>query len=154
MPAHLVRWGALALAPFAFAQALAAAPLPAPSLKLQLSAVDGGALGPAGAQAFVQIGTLAAEPGRGVAAGIVRRQRVAVRIDGAGAHARLSVALATEIPGCVVRVDGQRLSTIPRVIDPVHRMGAAVIHEIEIQIDRGVPAGPFLSDLQWVAETD
>ena len=82
------------------------------------------------------------------------RQSVGLRLDGQYASARVSVALAVETPGCIVRVDGVTLSTVPRMINPVHRVGATVVHEIEMTIPASVPAGAFLSNLQWFAESD
>jgi hypothetical protein len=109
----------------------------------------------AAGDALVHIGSVSARPGAGHRSGaIVVRQRVGLRLDGQYASARVSVALAAETPGCTVRVDGIVLSTIPRVINPVHRVGATVVHEIEMTIPASVPAGPFLSNLQWFAETD
>lgn len=156
MLADLTRWGVRFLAPALFHAFAAAAPaaVPASSLSLHLTALEAGAAGPGASLAHVQLGTLAATPARGRLSAIARRQRVAVRLDGSTAHARLSVALASEMPGWVVRVDGLRLSTIPRIVDPAHRVGATVVHEVEITIDGAAPAGPFLSNLQWVAESD
>jgi hypothetical protein len=145
--------GLLALALLTALPAGAAGPAGAPrspALTLRLSVPE--AAGPAGAHALLPLGSLSAS---GVhQAAIVRRERVAVRLDGAASHARLSVALAAETPGTVVRVNGQRVTTIPRLIAPVHRVGVTVVHVVEIAIDPAVPAGAFLSNLQWTAETD
>jgi hypothetical protein len=103
------------------------------------------------------LGAVAAKRGAGYRNGIVVRQRVAVRLDGppgTPASARLSVALTEETPGCTVRLDGITLSALPRLIDPVHRVGTAVGHEIEVTIPDKVPPGTFLSNLQWLAESD
>lgn len=156
MPATFARWGALLLAPLAFCHATAApsAPLAPAPLSLHLSVLESGSAAPGPGQAYLQIGTVSAAPARNRLGAIVRRQRVAVRLEGTAAHARLSVALANEMPGYVVRVDGLALSTIPRIVAPAHRIGATVFHEVEITIDPGVPAGPFLSNLQWVADSD
>ena len=137
---------------------LAAAAAGAQSITLSPAVVplDAATRGVAAGEAFVDLGTVSARSGDG-RGGIVVRRRVAVRLDaGAGgpASARLSVALATETPGCTVRVDGVTLSTLPRVVDPVHRVGTAVVHEIEVTIPASVPAGSFVSDLQWLAESD
>lgn len=118
----------------------------------------GSAVGiPGGGDAFVDLGTLSADRDAGRGRGIVVRRRVAVRLEGgpgAPAVARLSVALATATPGVTVRVDGVTLSTLPRTIDPVHRVGAPVVHEIEVTIPASVPPGTLLSDLHWVAESE
>jgi hypothetical protein len=109
----------------------------------------------ASGDAFVDFGTVALQSG--TSRGIVVHRRVAVRLDGypgAPASARLSVALTAEAAGCTVRVDGVTLSTLPRMIDPVHRIGSDVVHEIEVTIPTTVPAGTFLSDLQWLAASD
>jgi hypothetical protein len=108
--------------------------------------------GTGGADAHMDLGTLAANPASMRGGSIVVRRRVAVRIDGPGPAARLSVALAVEAPGCTVRVDGLALSTIPRMVDATHRVGAAVVHQLEIHVPRGVPPGAFLTNLQWLAE--
>jgi hypothetical protein len=110
-----------------------------------------------GADTLLDIGPVSAEHRAGRAPAIIVRRRVAVRIDtdrGSAASARLSVALASELPGSTMRVDGMTISTVPRMINPAHRIGSAVVHEIELTIPASVPAGAFASDLQWRAETD
>ena len=145
----------LAAAPTLVAPALAA-PRPA-ELTLGFELLDSAVGLPGSGDALVDLGTLSAPPDARRGRGIVVRRRVAVRIDGgpgAPAVVRLSVALATATPGCIVRVDGVTLSTLPRTIDPVHRVGAPVVHEIEVTIPASVPPGTFLSDLRWVAESE
>lgn len=128
---------------------------PATALTLRLLPLDGAARSDAAGDAFVHIGSVSAHPGPGRKnAPIVVRQRVGLRLDGQYASARVSVALAVETPGCIVRVDGVTLSTVPRMINPVHRVGATVAHVIEMTIPASVPAGAFLSNLQWFAESD
>ena len=128
---------------------------PASALTLRLQPLDGAARSDAAGDAFVHIGSVSAHPAPGRKnAPIVVRQSVGLRLDGQYASARVSVALAVETPGCVVRVDGLTLSTVPRMINPVHRVGATVVHEIEMTIPASVPAGAFLSNLQWFAESD
>ena len=108
-----------------------------------------------GGIAVVDIGSASARPGAG-SSGIVIRRQIGVRLDGqsgAPASTRLSVALAEEIPGCKVRIDGMTLSTVPRLVDQVHRIGTAVVHEIEVTIPPSVPAGIFAINLQWLAES-
>lgn len=111
-----------------------------------------------GSEAFLDFGVVAAKPGTGRQRAIVVRQRVAVRLDGgttgAPVSARLLVALSEETPDCTVRLDGMPLSTLPRLIDTVHRVGTAVVHEIEVTIPPTVPAGTFLGNLQWLAESN
>lgn len=108
----------------------------------------------AGRDAFVDVGHVAARFARGRGDSIVIRRRVALRLDGPGVAARVSVALAAETPGCTVRVDGLAVSSVPRVIQPLHRLGVAVVHDIEMSIPAGVPAGAFLTNMQWIAESD
>jgi hypothetical protein len=85
---------------------------------------------------------------------LIVRQRIALLLEGTGAAARVYVALDADMPGSTVRVDGQPISAIPRLIAPVHRVNAPVTHDIEIQIPPNAPAGPFLTNLQWSAQTD
>jgi hypothetical protein len=144
------------LAAFAlsFPASAATALADAAPLRMRIAVLEGGAAPALDNQAFLPLGALSATPGGNRLAAIVRRERVSVRIDGSAPHVRLSVALAADMPGCEVRVDGRTISSIPRIVDPVHRVGATVVHEIEITFDAGVPAGSFLSNLQWTAESD
>ena len=128
---------------------------PASALTLRLLPLDGAARSDAAGDAFVHIGSVSAHPGPGRKnAPIVVRQSVGLRLDGQYASARVSVALAVATPGCIVQVDGLTLSTVPRMINPVHRVGATVVHAVEMTIPASVPAGAFLSNLQWFAESD
>jgi hypothetical protein len=130
---------------------------PASELTIHFEPLDPGAAGVPGGDAFIDFGTVTARPGAGHGRGILIRRRVAVRLDGpawAPASARLSVALTADTPGCTVRVDGVTLSTFPRTIDPVHRVGTAVVHEIEVTIPASAPPGIFLGDLEWLAESE
>jgi hypothetical protein len=79
-------------------------------------------------------------------------RRVAVRIDGPGPAVRLSVSLAQDIGAASVRIDGLPVSTVPRVIDAMHRVAVSVPHRIEIAVPAGMPPGAFLGQLQWTAE--
>jgi hypothetical protein len=146
---------ACAAGSFPVAPAIAAAPIPgaANTLTLRLIDLDGG--GGAGApEAITHVGTVSARTGRSGRNGIQVRKRIALRLDGPQPSARVSVALGSEMPGSTVRVDGRVITAIPRLIDPVHRVGTSVVHEIELTIPPSVPAGPFLGNLQWFAETD
>lgn len=140
-----------ALASFALA-AHAAPELPSP-LALRLSL-----LGPAAAESRrdlnVNLGALSAMPQAARKRAILVRERIAVRLEGSGGTARVSVALAQETPGTTIRVDGQAVSTLPRVVDAAHRVGATVVHQLEVSIAADAPPGAFLSNLLWVAETD
>ncbi len=144
---HFVTACAAALASGAHA---GSAPLPVP-YSFRFEWLEGGSSGPAG-DGHLDLGTVAASRAAMRNGRTVLTRRVAVRIEGAGPTARLSVALATEAPGCTVRVDGLAISTIPRVVDAAHRVGAPVVHQIEITIPRNVPPGAFLSNFQWQAE--
>jgi hypothetical protein len=84
----------------------------------------------------------------------VVRERIAVRLEGPGSTARVSVALAAIRPGTSVRIDGQLLSATPRVIDPVHRIGATVLHQLEVNIGPDAPPGAFIDQLLWTADSD
>lgn len=127
----------------------------ASAVTIRFVSLDSSTRSAAGSDAFVDFGSVALQTD--VGRSIVVRRRIAVRLDGypgAPASARLSVALRAEAPGCTVRVDGVTLSTLPRIIDPVHRIDTDVVHEIEVTIPTTVPAGTFLSDLQWLAASD
>jgi hypothetical protein len=126
-------------------------------LTFHFRSLDRAAANSLSSDAFIDVGAIAAEHGGGRRRHAVVRERITLRLESgnlAASKARVSVALGSATPGCTVRVDGVTLSTMPRVIDPVHRVGAAVVHEIEMTIPADVPAGPFLNDLQWFAETD
>lgn len=141
----------LAAAALLPAGARAAAP-PAP-LTLQFVPLEPGQGSSRNSDAFVDVGAVSAAPGRRPAP-IKVQQRVGLRLEGPAASARVSVALEAEIAGVAVRVDGLPVTTIPRLIDPAHRIGATVVHRIEITIPAHVPPGNFLSNLQWLAESD
>jgi hypothetical protein len=140
-----------------FAAAAPAAPVGGapPELTLTFVPVDPQVASRAEGEAHLDLGSLvAARPGaRG---GAAVRQRVGVRLDspaGTVAVARLQAFLAIETPGCTVRVDGMTLTAIPRTLDPVHRVGTTVVHEVEIIVPPHVPAGPFASAITWLAES-
>jgi hypothetical protein len=137
--------GAAAAAPTALA--------PEP-IRFAFQVMEGGGVGSPGSDAFLDLGRLSAQAGRGRSPAIVVTRRVALRLDGTASTARVSVALLAETPGATIRLDGVVLSTMPRLVDPVHRVGSTVVHQLEITVPAGVPAGPFLSNLQWLAETD
>lgn len=139
----------LALSAAATAQAI---PSPAGRLQLRFVPLEAATRTIANDQSVVDIGTVSARPRR-VSSAIVVRQRVGVRLEGTQPSARLSVVLSE--PGIgTLRIDGMPVTTIPRVIDPAHRVGTTVAHEIELTIPPEVPAGPFLGNLQWLAEAD
>lgn len=88
---------------------------------------------------------------------ILIRRRLAVRIDGAGGtatSARVSVALSSLTSGCSVRLNGIELSSIPQLVEPLHKLGSSVAHQIELRVPPGVPAGPLLSSIKWIANTN
>lgn len=103
-------------------------------------------------EGHLDLGTLSADRAALRDKRMLLRRRVAVRIDGPGLAARLSIALTDETPGCIVSVDGIALAAVPRVVEPAHRLGTVVVHQLEIRIPDGVPPGPHLSRLQWLAE--
>jgi hypothetical protein len=149
--ANLLVAGSLLLPACAFAQAVGAFA----DLTLELQPVERGAAGVPGG-AVVDVGALSARPGGRGRDGVVR-QRVAVRLEspsGRVAHARLSAQLDAETAGCTVRVDGVVLGVLPRLLDPVHRVGASVVHVVEVTVPAEVAPGPFLSAIRWIAESD
>ena len=84
-------------------------------------------------------------------------ERVALRIDdtaGGNTSARLEAFLTDASPGYSVRIDGILLSTVPRVIDPIHRLGMPVLHDVEVTIDPAAPEGALFRSIEWVAQTD
>jgi hypothetical protein len=140
----------LALASCALA-AQAASDLASP-LVVRLSLL--GAAAPGRGDLSLNLGALSAKPQASRKRAILVRERIAVRLEGSRGMARVSVALAQDTPGTVIRVNGQPVSTMPRVIDAAHRVGATVVHQLEVSIAADAPAGAFLSNLLWVAETD
>ena len=134
--------------------AAAAIPRAAGALTLQLVAVEGGGSSAAGADAVIDVGAVSARARSEGKGPILVRRRVGLRLDGPYASARVSVALAVDMPGYAVRVDGRTITVVPTVINAVHRVGVTVVHDIELTIPATVPAGVFLGNLQWLAETD
>jgi hypothetical protein len=126
---------------------------PVPALRMQLSVLSHPSSG-AGDDARLDLGTLSARGDGRSAPRIVVHESVAVRLEGATGAARVSVALTQDTPGCTVRVDGQLVTTVPRVVDPAQRIGATVVHQLELTIARDASAGAFLNQLQWSADTD
>jgi hypothetical protein len=153
MRAALGPWLLASLVALASAPATAAEPLAQSTLQMHLSVLSPRG-GGAGAQAALNLGTVSAVGSGRKKPAIVLRERVAVRLDGKATTARLSVALAQDLPGSTVRVNGQTISMVPRLIHPAHPVGTTVVHQLEITIADDVPAGAFLNNLQWVAETD
>lgn len=143
-------FGALLASPaVASAQAI---PSPAGRLQLRFVPLEATTRTIGNDKGVLDIGTVSARPRR-IANAIVVRQRIGVRLEGTQPSARLSVMLAEPGTG-TLRVNGMPVSTIPRVIDPAHRVGTTVTHEIELTIPPEAPAGPFLGNLQWLAEAD
>lgn len=143
-------WAAWMLA--ALAAGAAAGPAP---LALRFVPLDG-ATGLAGDVA-VDLGAMSAPAGAARRKGAVTLRRVGLRLesaDRAPTSARVSVALDTESPGSQVRVDGIVLSTVPRLVDPAHRVGTTVPHRIEVTISPEMQPGPFASRLIWTADTE
>jgi hypothetical protein len=143
---------ACALCATAAAAATPSALAPEP-IRFAFQVLEGGGTGGPG-DAFVDLGRLSARAVRGRSPAIIVTRRVALRLEGMASTARVSVALLAETPGSTIRLDGIVLSTMPRLVDPVHRVGSTVLHQLEITVPAGVPAGPFLSNLQWIADTD
>jgi len=145
---HLI--AACAAAAFARGAQAATAPIPEP-YSFRFEWLEG--WGGVGADAHLELGAIAATPSAMRSGRILVTRRLAVRIDGSGPAVRLLVALDADAPGCTIRLDGVALSTIPRVIAAAHRVGAPVVHQLELAVPRGVPAGRFLTHLQWQAES-
>ncbi|MES3000277.1 MAG: hypothetical protein V4787_06255 [Pseudomonadota bacterium] len=123
-------------------------------IRFSFQVMEGGGAGGSNGDAFMDIGSVSAVGGRAKNRGIVVTRRIAVKLEGVASTAKVSVALLAEMPGCVIRLDGVQLTSIPRLIDPAHRVGSTVMHQLEMSIPAGVPAGPFLGNLQWLADTD
>jgi hypothetical protein len=132
---------------------LAPACLAAPprDLSLEFVAVDSVTHTLPEGRAWVDIGRVASKH---AAARLVVRQRVGVRVTGPYTTARISIALAADMPGVAVRVDGRPVSTVPQTVDPTHRLGTTVLHDVEFLIPADTPAGAFTGNLQWLAETN
>jgi hypothetical protein len=142
----------LALAFAVYASAASAGPtLPkTPALALSFVALDGGTRTMADGRAWMDAGHLRAT---GRQPRVVVRERVGLRLEGQQGFARVSVSLASEVPGGTVRVNGRPVSAFAQVIDPAQRVGTTVVHDIELVIPADAPAGGFLGNLQWLAET-
>jgi hypothetical protein len=132
--------------------AVAAEPAAPASHSFRFEWMEGGG-GPAVPAAHMDLGLLVADAAAVRQRRIVVTRRVAVRIDGPGPAVRLAVSLAQDIGAASLRIDGLPVSTVPRVIDPLHRVGASVPHRIEIAVPAGMAPGPFLGQLQWTAES-
>lgn len=81
------------------------------------------------------------------------QRRVVLRIDGPGTAARVLAALDDEPAGFTMRIDGLVLTTVPRVLDPAHRLRMSVTHTIDIEIPAQTAPGPFFGRIQWLAES-
>jgi hypothetical protein len=144
---HLLAAGCAAA--FARTSQAGSARIPVP-YSFRFEWLDGGT--GAAADAYMDLGSVAANPAAMRTGHIVISRRVAVRVDGPGPVARLSVTLLSDTPGCTLKVDGLPVSTMPRVVEAAHRVGSPVVHRLEITIPRNVPPGAFLTHLQWLAE--
>jgi hypothetical protein len=153
-PSRLRRLLVLACAVFTGGASATSSTLAPEPIRFAFQVIEGGGTGSTAGDAFLDIGRVSAGPGRASGRAIVVTRRIAVRLEGLASTARVSVALLAETPGCTVRLDGVPLSSIPRLVNPVHRVGSTVVHQLEMSIPAGVPAGPLLSNLQWLAETD
>jgi hypothetical protein len=140
--------------PGADAVAVAPSALAPEPIRFSFRVMEGGGAGGALGDAFLDIGRVSAAESRARSRAIVVTRRIAVKLEGVASTAKVSVALLAETPGCIIRLDGIQLTSMPRLIDPVHRVGSTVMHQLEMSIPAGVPAGPFLSNLQWLADTD
>jgi hypothetical protein len=83
-------------------------------------------------------------------------RRVSVLVDGPQGvlFARLTARLASEDPRCRIQVDGVRLSATPRVLDANVRLGVARAHTLQVEVPFSESPGPFLSAIEWQAETE
>ena len=83
-------------------------------------------------------------------------RHVSVRVDGpAGTtFVRLTARLTSEDPRCRIEVDGVRLSFIPSLLDASARLGVARAHTLRVEVPFSEPPGPFLTAIEWQAETE
>jgi hypothetical protein len=83
-------------------------------------------------------------------------RRVSVRVDGPSKvrFVRLSARLSSDDPRLKVHIDGVRLSSVPQVLDASARVGASALHTIRVEIPYSEPPGPFLSAIEWLAESE
>lgn len=87
---------------------------------------------------------------------VVARRHLAIRLESRSAGLRfatLRAYLATDDGRCRVRVDGILLSAVPAVVDPHSRIGVAMAHVVEIEVEDSLPAGPIASSISWLAES-
>ena len=130
---------------------------PREDLTLRLLPLEAGGRDAGGSDAILDLGAVSAAARTARGRAVVVRQRVAVRLDspsGRVTSARLQASLAADTAGCTVRVDGVPLSTVPRLLDGVHRVGATVVHEIEVHVEASAAEGALLSEIEWLAESD
>jgi hypothetical protein len=129
----------------------AAEPAAGPPHNFRFEWIEGGG-GAMGSAAQMDLGAVSADASAVRQRRIVVTRRIAVRIDGPGPAVRLSVSLAQDIGAASLRINGLAVSGVPRVIEPMHRVGVSVPHRIEIAVPAGMPPGAFLGQLQWTAE--
>jgi hypothetical protein len=129
-------------------------------LALRFSAADDGVVtdGAAGSDARLELGSVSAlRSGFRASAQVVIRRRVAVTLvggAGAPAFARLQLFLHADDGRVRVRVDGIRLSTVPRMVEPHARVGSPSIHLIELEVPDSSAPGALLSAIGWLVETE
>jgi hypothetical protein len=138
---------------FTLAAAVAATPLPA---HIEFLAAD--ALTPVGAgQALLDVGSVSASQrcGRLPCSRITRAVGVKVQAPAMRAtSARLWAHVQSDDGRCRVKIDGQPLSAIPRLVDAAAPLGRARSHVIEIEVPASAAAGALSSAVIWRAEFD
>jgi hypothetical protein len=96
-------------------------------------------------------------------AGVVSRPRGAIvrtfgiRID-AGTRttgtAVLRVWLESNDGRSVIRIDGNPLGTVPRIVDAQAPLGHVTTHRLEIEVPPEMNEGAFASSIRWEASTE
>jgi hypothetical protein len=82
-------------------------------------------------------------------------KRIGVLVSGpAGGKATLRAWLESPDPRCRVRIDGQELTAMPRVIDAGAAIGVVTTHRLEIDVPAGAAEGALFSSVAWEVTTN
>jgi len=106
--------------------------------------------------AAVDVGTIRNSGGRKGRALVVKPFAVRVERIGTlqGGTASLHASLVTNDPRLIVRLDGQPLDTIPRVVDAHVPIGVTRTHRLTVEVPPAVPAGDVAASIVWDAVAD